>query len=327
MSTRTAARLMWLPLLAAPVIAQEVAERAEKVHITFGVYSYQRPADVYRSFSPVIDRLEGMVAKELAQPVRIHLRVHRTYEECLQAFVDGDIDFVRFGPSSYVLAKQRNPAIQLLAADQEDGKKVCLGVIAVARDSKIRSLADLKGTRFAFGDDQSTIGRYLSQAQLVKAGIRAADLTKFRYLGRHDIVFKAVELGDYDAGALHIDIFEQLNREHQRLRVIHTFENVGKPWLARADLPADQVRALRQSLLRLQDADALKALKISGCMAATDCDYEPVREAMQLSPLFLGEPAAPAGEPAAPPVPAAPAVEQAPGTAPGAVSPRCRAAR
>src|SRR5262249_23565107 len=184
----------------------------------------------------------------------------KTYDECLDKFVDGAVDFVRFGPASYVLAKQRQPGIQLLVAEREDGDRP--GMIVVRSDSKVRTLADLKGMRFAFGDENSTIGRYLSQAALVQAGVHADDLKAHEYLDRHDKVFKAVEIGDFDAGALHAATFRELNK-NGKLRAIARFDNVGKPWIARKGLEAPLVAALQQALLGLPP-DALATLKVAG---------------------------------------------------------------
>ncbi|MGE3171614.1 MAG: PhnD/SsuA/transferrin family substrate-binding protein [Planctomycetota bacterium] len=267
---------------AAPAVAQEPQR------VSFGVYTFKKPTEVYKSFRPALEALERGVAEHLGQPVAIDLRVSKTYEECLESFVRGEIDFVRFGPASYVLAKERNPGVELLAVEQEDGKKVCQGVIAVAANSPIRTLADLAGKRFAFGDDQSTIGRFLSQAELVKAGVRASDLGDFKYLGRHDKVFTAVQHGDFDAGALHVNTFEELNRKSKPpLRVLLSFDNVGKPWIARAGLDPKVKAAVRSGLLALTDEKALEALKVSGLAAGTDLDYQPVREGMRLAREFL----------------------------------------
>ena len=84
--------------------------------------------------------------------------------------------------------------------EDKKGERRFSGVIVVGADSSIKRLADLAGKRFAFGDENSTIGRYLAQAELVKAGIRARDLAHYEYLGRHDLVAKAVSLGDFRAG-------------------------------------------------------------------------------------------------------------------------------
>ena len=97
-------------------------------------------------------------------------------------------------------------------------------------DSKFETLKDLKGASFAFGNINSTIGRYLAQSELLKEGIDNNALSKSEYLGCHDKVFKAVELGDFDAGSLKESTFKKLNKDNQ-LRVLHRFENVTKPWV------------------------------------------------------------------------------------------------
>jgi phosphonate transport system substrate-binding protein len=261
--------------------------------LTFGVYSFKKPTEVVRDFVVATDALAAALTKDTGGAVAIQLRVFKTYDECLTRFVAGDIDIVRFGPASYVLSKQRQPKVQLLAAEQEDGKKRCKGVIVVRKESPIQTLADLKGHSFGFGDENSTIGRYLSQAQLVDAGIHADDLSSFRYLDRHDKVFKAVEVGDFDAGAVHIGTFEDLNDKGQ-LREIARFDNVGKPWIARAGLDEKLVTALRKALLGMTDPATLRALKCEGFLPTADEDFELVRKGMKRAEQFAREQPKPA---------------------------------
>lgn len=280
-----------LPLVAAlPLAAQQPTE------LTLGVYSFKKPTEVVRDFGPAIDELSRAMTKLAGRPITLSLRVTKTYEECLHKFVAGEIDLVRFGPASYVRAKDKNPGVQLVVAEQEDGKNRSQGVIAVRKDSPIKTIADIRGRSFAFGDELSTIGRYLSQAELVKANIFEADLSSSKFLERHDKVFKAVEVGDFDAGAMHIATFEDLNQKGQ-LRTIVTFENAGKPWVARAGLDATMVETLRKALFEMKDPVALKALKVHGFLATTDTDYEKVRAGMKIAEAFPRASAEPQPQP------------------------------
>ena len=287
-------------LLAASLLALPAA--AQQISLSLGVYSFKKPTEVVRDFAPATAELTRLMTAEVGRPVLVTLRVFKTYDECLDKFVAGDVDLVRFGPASYVLAKQRNPKVQLLVAEQEDGKKRCHGVIAVRKDSPVQKLQDLTGRSFAFGDENSTIGRFLSQAELVKAGVHAQDLSNYRYLERHDKVFKAVELGDFDAGAMHEATFEDLNEKGQ-LREIARFQNVGKPWVARAALDRQVVNALRKVLMGMTAPAPLQALKVHGFLAATDDDFQPVRAGMKHAERF--ERVRPSATPA-PATPAAP---------------------
>ena len=271
----------WMPAiavgLALPLAAQEAPPK-----LVFGLYAYKKPTEVMRDFTPVVEELRENLSKECGREVAVALEISKTYDECLDKLVAGQVDLVRFGPASYVMAKQRNKDVQLLVAEAEDGKA---GVIAVRDDSPIRTLADLKGKSFAFGDENSTIGRFLSQALLVNAGILSGDLKKHNYLDRHDNVFNVVKIGDYDAGALHIATFNQMNKKGE-LRELVRFENVGKPWVARAGLDPATVKALRAALLSLKPSTTQKALKVRGFQACTDSDFDVVRAGMKAAEKF-----------------------------------------
>lgn len=266
------------------------------LELTFGVYTSEKATSMYRMFTPVLEQLQERLEVELGQPVEIQLEIYKTYDGALQAFVAGKVDFVRFGPSSYVLAKQANPDVELLAVENNDGKRTFAGLIVVRADSDIEELADLRGKRFAFGDENSTIGRYLAHDQLLEAGICATDLVHDRakdYLGRHDRVFSAVEAGEYDAGSLKDTTFFKMNNRGQ-LRVIASFENVTKPWVARARLPEPVKQGLRTALLQMDDTEALLALGAEGFFDTEDEQFEVTRKAMKRALAFYppggGEP-------------------------------------
>lgn len=256
--------------------------------LSFGVYSSDKPSTMLRTFRPVLAELERLVSVELAAPVNIRLDVFKTYDEGLDAICRGRVDFFRLGPASYVLAKRKSPDLELLAMELVDGRKAFHGVICVRKESRFRTLQDLRGATFAFGDESSTIGRYLSQLELLKAGIRGRDLARYEYLGRHDKVVEAVAVGDFEAGAAKEGTFEKLDRKGE-LRVLHRFENVTKPWIARAGLPPKQRTALGRALQKLTDEKALATLKVSGFTASEDKDYAVVREAMDQVRTFEAE--------------------------------------
>ena len=273
---------------AVEVIEQEPQRRATldprqplpaSLHLVFGVYQTDKATELYRMFLPVIEMVQADLSERLERDVDIELQIFRTYEEGLSALVTNQVDFVRFGPTSYVLAKRTNPAVDLLAKEIKKGKSTFQGVICVKTDSPYQTLKDLRGCRFAFGNPDSTIGRYLSQAELLKAGIKASDLGAMEYLAQHDMVAKAVILGDFDAGALKETTFNKLNADGE-LRKLHTFKNIAKPWVASASLHPNLKKALRSSLIASDNATALGALKVTGFTGAIDDDYQPVRSAM-----------------------------------------------
>ncbi|MEJ1341484.1 MAG: phosphate/phosphite/phosphonate ABC transporter substrate-binding protein [Candidatus Sedimenticola sp. (ex Thyasira tokunagai)] len=256
--------------------------------LSFGVYAHIRSTEMIKKMRPFQEYMERKLARK-GVPLKIRMRIFPTYNDAIHALVEGRVDFVRFGPVSYVLAKQKNPRIHLLAMESNNGKKWFSGVISVPLDSPIRSLDDLKGKRFAFGSRSSTTGRYLAQAALVKAGIRAENLAGHAYLGRHDKVAFAVASKSYDAGATNENTYNKY-AEKKGLRKIVEFPCVTKPWVAREDLDESILSALGSALLTLDDEAFLKTIKRSGLLPAEDADYDLIREGMETAKRFYSKP-------------------------------------
>ena len=71
-----------------------------------------------------------------------------------------------------------------------------------------------------------------------------------------------------------------------KLRVLASFDNVTKPWIARAGLDSEVAKALSASLHSIREKSLLKALKVSGLQPARDHEYEFVRAAMKRALVF-----------------------------------------
>jgi phosphonate transport system substrate-binding protein len=250
------------------------------VSLTFGLYTSDKPSDMVIKFSPVLRALEKDMQASLGEPVKIKMKVSKTYEEGVGLLVAGKVDFSRFGPASYVTAKRQDSGLSILALESVKGKNVFYGIIAVHSDSEIKAVADLSGKTFAFGSEKSTIGRYLSQLYLSDNGIKASSLSKYNYLGRHDKVGEAVAAQLFDAGALKEKTFKKLLKAGKPLRELARFSNVSKPWIARNKLDPIVREALHSSLLGLTDKAALKRLKIAGFLDGNDKDYDTIRRSM-----------------------------------------------
>lgn len=248
--------------------------------MTFGVYTSDKPSRMVTKFKPLLQELERKMSLHLQDNIVIRLQVYATYEKGIDAIATGAVDFMRLGPASYVFAKEKQPALSILAVENHKGKKTFKGIICTHQDSALWSLTDLKGKSFAFGSMKSTIGRYLSQNHMMSQGIYARDLADFSYLGRHDKVGMAVSSKKYDAGALKEGTFNKLVAKGHRLRKIADFDNVTKPWVSRKGLALKIHTALQASLLDLTNAAILKAYGKQGFLPGTDQDYEIIRQAI-----------------------------------------------
>lgn len=252
--------------------------------LRFGSYASERPSEELRKLEPFKKYLEASLKKQ-GLPVRVEVSIFPTYDEGIDALTNGDIDFSRLGPVSYVLAKRKNPALTLLAAESHEGDKQFPAVMIVAGDSSIRSIADLRGKRFAFGDPSSTSGRYLPQAELAKAGIAARDLASYEYLGRHDKVVFAVASGRFDAGATNINTFMKY-ADAKNLRELVRYPSPTHAWAARDKLDPALVTALRKALFDMTDPRLRELIDRNGFLPATDADYDELRRVMKFASKF-----------------------------------------
>lgn len=272
--------------LAAGVVRPAAAE----VRLVFGVYASDKPSAMVEQIRPTLDVIERNLSAELHDKARIELEVLRDYETGVAVLTSGKVDFARLGAVSYVEARAGAPDIELLASELNGDAPYFHGVICVRRDSPIHSVSDLRGKTFAFGAEQSTMGRYVAQLFLARSGITAADLKSFAYLGRHDRVAAAVATGQFDAGALEETIFAKLAKESLSIRAIASYRDLTKAWVARVGLDRRLKAHLRQALLAVHDSAALAALRFDGFTATTDADYDPTRAAIKENSRFFQKP-------------------------------------
>ncbi len=263
--------------ISAPLGAQIPCET-----IRFGVYTADKATTVVEQFAPILEALESATSEKLGRLVHISLTVSASYNGGISDIVEGNVHFSRLGPASFVMAKAKNPDLGLLAMESKGGKRTFFGIIAVHKDSEIGSVTELKGKSFAFGDPLSTIGRYLAQSELLKHGIRGADLKRYDFLGRHDTVGMAIAAGDFSAGALKASTFDKLVADGEPLKILQKFKNVTKPWVSHPTLDAEVAAALQASILEL---DATSISK-DGFLEADEKYYTPIQTAMKRAEEF-----------------------------------------
>ena len=274
------AALAALIILLAPTLA------TAEISLTFGTYAADKPTETVRKYKPFLDFLAARLTERLGEPVTIRIKIAPSYADGITQLANGEVDFARFGPASYVLVSEQNPEIGIIAMESKGGAKRFNGIIAVHADSPYQSLSDLSGQSFAFGSELSTIGRYLAQASLLEAGVSGADLASYEFLGRHDLVGEAVGSGRFAAGALKESTFNKLVAKGVPLRALFTFENVTKPWLSHPNMRADVADAMRAVMLSSENEEVVRQIAKNGFLVGDDRDYALVRAAMARSRSF-----------------------------------------
>jgi phosphonate transport system substrate-binding protein len=254
--------------------------------LIFGTYTADKPSATVKKFKPFLNFLAAKLTAEIDEPVVIKMAIAKTYEDGIQQLVDGRVDFSRFGPASYIVAKDANDGIQIIAMESQKGLKTFKGVIAVHKDNEMSSLSELRGHKFAFGDELSTIGRYLAQQHLLQAGITADDLESFEYLGRHDRVGAAVGNKKFEAGAMKSSTFEKMQKKSVPIKSLFEFDNVTKPWIASSKMSPKIVEAMQGIMLTSKNDPAVQTMSKSGFLNGADSDFDTIRRAIEQSASF-----------------------------------------
>ncbi len=130
----------------------------------------------------------------------VQLRTVDSWEGLAKALAAGQVDIALMGPWGYVLANHAAGA-QAVATIEYDGKPEYFALIVTHPDSGIRTIADLKGRSFAFGDKGSTSGYLIPLHFFMNQGIEPErDFARVVHT-KHQAIETQVAAGALDAGA------------------------------------------------------------------------------------------------------------------------------
>lgn len=218
--------------------------QAVKQALVFGVHPYLHSTTLVERFTPLVKYLSEKLGRD------IQMRVGTSYQGHIDAFTRGEIDFAYFGPAPFIKLTENNKSFRPLGRLSFSGQDTFRGAIIVHKDSDIKSLADLAGKSFAFGDPNSTLSSLVPRRMLQDAGVELEDLAGYSYLNNHHNVALAVLVGKYDAGGVKSEVFKKYQaRGLQVLQwtpEIPTHLFVAGPGLDAAQ--AEQISVLLQSL-------------------------------------------------------------------------------
>ncbi len=223
--------------------------------------------------------LADMLQKATGRPVRIIIPTN--YAATVEAIGNEGVDLAYFGALTYVKANLRygaRPVVQRL----EDRRFHAL-FIASAGNAGLRSLQDLKGKSFAFGDVNSTSGHLIPAKELAEAGLDPERDLKIRYTGNHTATALAVASGQVDAGALDETVYHKMIADKtidpSRARIFATSQPfTDYVWAVRKDLDDATVTGIRHGFLGASDPKLLALLRATHFVTASDREYDSIRE-------------------------------------------------
>ena len=238
------------------------------------------PSRMLRDAQPLVARLEAVTGRTVT------LTIPQSYAAVVEALVQGQVDVAHLGGFTFVQASKRAGAIPLV---QRERDREFHSKFITARDD-VRTLADLKGKRFAFGDVSSTSGHLMPAYFMRREGVDPAVLEQAIYTGGHDATALAVAEHRVDAGALDEAVLERLVKDGRidpaKVRVFWTTPPFPDyVWVARKDLDPVLARKVAGAFLALdagrpEDGPILEVLSARGrYVKAEVAAYAPLRDA------------------------------------------------
>lgn len=244
--------------------------------LVLSVHPFVQAKEIEKKFTPLAEYLGRQLG------VNISVKVGASYDEHIQAIGKNRVDLAYMGPVSYVTLVEDYGKKPLLSRIETDGQPTFQGYIVTRKDSEIKTLAELKGKSFAFGDPNSTMSYVVPHYMLVQAGVYDRDENTHEFLGTHENVALGVLSGDYDAGAIKPAVYRKF--VDQGLRILAETPEISEHlFVTRSDLPQETIDVLRRAMFAASQSEqgmaALKAIKksVTGLTDVKDADYDNLR--------------------------------------------------
>lgn len=148
------------------------------------------PIEMHRRLSPLTDYL----TKSLGRPVQLKLAPNM--ETAISDLVKGTVDLAYLTPVAYLRAHEQGGA-KLVVKTLTGGEGSFQLMVVSRTNSGIKTVQNLKGKRFAFGDKAAIL-----QQAVVASQIPLNQLSEIQFLGHYDNIARGVANGDFDAGIL-----------------------------------------------------------------------------------------------------------------------------
>lgn len=272
------------------LLAPVPAEAYKKAILRIGFVPSENWAQMAQKVAPLLEDLSRRVGMKAVSFVA------QDYPGVVEAMKHRKVDAAFLAPLPSVMAEREANGRILLKATRYK-REFYYSAIIVRRDSGLRTLKDLQGRKFAFGDPYSMAGTIFPKAMLRDAGIDPdRDLVSVPLHGGHDATVLAVFNRTADAGAVFANdpvgkegawsfFLKTAEEQSQIMPIAFSRPIPNDTFTVRADLDQDVVARLKAALLAMSSTPGLlhEIYHLDGLKEAKYEDYEPVREILNQS--------------------------------------------
>jgi len=270
-----------LGLLIASSVAcrSRIAENSKRT-LRLSMIPTNDPGKMLRDSQTLIAYLE----KETGE--NVEMTIPTNYASVVEAIANDQVDIAYLGGFTYVQAARRAGVKPLVQRDLDQNFH---SLFITNPATGIKSLADLKGHSFAFGDVNSTSGHLMPEYFMRQAGVDTEVITKAIYTGGHDATALAVANKKVDAGAMDETVYQKMVKDGKldpaKAAVFYTTPPfLDYVWAARKGLDPKLVDSFTNAFLTLnannpEQKAILEFLRAMKYVRAKDADYDRLRQA------------------------------------------------
>lgn len=253
------------------------ANPAEPANLRISVQPTQDKAEQEKIIAPLDAHLEKVLGQ------RVDFLIAKDYKDSVDMLVDGRANAAYFGVVSYFEALERGVKVKPLAApiDQYTVRPWYRSCIIVKANSRIKTLADLRGKRVVFVNRSSTSGYLMPLAALKQLGIDPErDFAEVIFGGTHDQTKELLLRDGVDAVATNLASYNRWKKlgklTSENSRVLWESTPVPHaPVLVSQNMPPELIEKLKEAFLTtppgIQD---LMGAETAGYTLVESEDYE-----------------------------------------------------
>lgn len=253
------------------------------------------PSEDQATVSDRVQQFADKLGEHLDRETEVFLGTD--YNAVIEAMRTEKIDIAFFGPFAYILANERSGAEVFAIGAESEEDITYKSVVIVPKDSKAKSLEDLKGKDFLFVDPASTSGHIFPRAKIMEElDISNEEVEKVfksvTFSGSHDASILAVKNEDTDGAAVATDVMgamiDQGVVNEDDFNIISESNPIPRgPDAYRGNLPEDLKEKIREFYFSYKDEKFFEERGINGFYPIDDSAYDIVRktaDALEMKP-------------------------------------------
>jgi phosphonate transport system substrate-binding protein len=234
-----------------------------------------------------LDQDYGTLKQVLSEILAVNIEFFpvESYTAAISALQLNQVNLVLAGPSEYVLIKEKTNAIPIIAITRPN----YFSVIAIPKNSPIKSLSDLKGKKIAMSDIGSTSGHLGPTKLLINGGLNPKTDLEVLMLGDEGSI-EAIKTGKVDAWAgSATDYNDDLKTDDDQFPIIAQSELLPSDiFIAASQIAPETIEQIRTIMLENQEtvvnaiASTQSKYRNSELIPAEDSDYDIIREVFDI---------------------------------------------